>query len=118
VCVFVVVVVWFPFCGDGCGGVAVLVCECVVVLVESFSVLFRCVLAFELTGCCAFFCWVVLLLVRLLARFHCVGVGFHRCGIFDLRTSCWPGICPLDWPCVMCFIVFTPLLMQVCVLAV
>jgi len=49
------------------------------VFVESGCVLFRFLLAFELTGCCAFLCWVVLLLVRLSARLHSVvdgGVGF------------------------------------------
>jgi len=55
VCVCVVGLVWFPFCGDKCGGFAGVFCECVVVLVDSCSVLLRFVLAFELTGCCAFF---------------------------------------------------------------
>jgi len=50
-----VVVVWFPFCGDGCGGFPCVFCECVVVLVDSCSVLFRFLLAFGLAGCCAFF---------------------------------------------------------------
>jgi len=30
VCVCVAIVVWFPFCGDECGGFAGVFCECVV----------------------------------------------------------------------------------------
>jgi len=86
--VCVAIVVWFPFCEDECGGLAGVFCECVVVLVDSCSVLFRLVLAFELTGCCAFLCWVVLLLVRLLARFHCVVVGVG----FSWMWCCYFGV--------------------------
>jgi len=59
-----------------------------------------------------------LLLVRLLARFYgvgYVGVGLSWLRCFLVRASCWPGSSRLDWPCVMCFCIFTPLLMQVCV---
>jgi len=54
-------------------------------------VLVRFVLAFELTECCAFFCWVVLSLVRLLARFHClvdvgVGLSWMRCFYFGVQV--------------------------------
>jgi len=29
-CVCVAIIVWFPFCGNGCGGFAGVFCECVV----------------------------------------------------------------------------------------
>jgi len=44
-----------------------------------------------------------LLLVCLLARFHCVvyvGVGLSWLGCFFVRASCWPGSSRLDCPCV------------------
>jgi len=51
----------FGFRFAGMGVVVLLACSVSVlwVLVDRCSVLFRFVLAFELTGCCAFLCWVV-----------------------------------------------------------
>jgi len=55
------------------------------------SVLFCFVLAFELNECCTFLCWVVLLLARLLARFHggvvYAGVGLSWLLLFCFRAS-------------------------------
>jgi len=56
----------------GSGGVAGVFCECVVVLCLEFECVFVFVLTFELTRCCSFLWWVVLLLIRLFARVHSV----------------------------------------------
>jgi len=83
-----VVVVLVPFCGDRGGGVGVVFCECVVLLVWWSSVPFLFALAFELAWCCAFLRWVVLLVVRLLARF---------CSVVYV----WVG---LPWMLFICFL--------------
>jgi len=111
------VCVWLLLFGFRFAGVSVVVllaCSVNVlwVFVDSCCVLFRFVQAFELIGCCAFFVLGCLLLVRLLARFHCVvyvGVSLSWMRYFLFRSaSCWPGGSPLDWPCVMCFAVYAP----------
>jgi len=90
--VCVAIVVWFPFCEDECGGFAGVLCGCVVVLVDSCCVLFRFVLAFELTGCCAFFCvGLFCCLSVLLACFHCVvyvgiGLSWMLCFYFGVQV--------------------------------
>jgi len=77
--VCVVVVVWFPFRGDGDGGFAGVYFVSVLwsLLIVVVCVFGLCWLS-SWQGVARFLCWVVLLLVRLLARFHCVvyvGVG-------------------------------------------
>jgi len=69
-------------------------------------------------GVARFLCWGCLLLVRLLARFHCivyvaVDLSWMRCLV--LRTSSWPGCSRLVWSYVLWFLIFTPWGMQVCV---
>jgi len=87
-----------------------------VVRVESCCVLFRCVLAFEMTGCCAFFvlgCFVACPFVSEFSlRCRRWGRFFMHALFLFWSASCWPGCSRLDWPCVLWFFIFTPLLMQ------
>jgi len=92
------------------------------VFVESGCVLFRFVLAFELTGCCAVFvlgCFVACPFVSA-SSLCCRRWGwFFMLALFLFwSASCWPGCSRLDYPRVLWVFIFTPLLMQVCVHAV
>jgi len=112
-CVCVCVCVWlllFCFRLAGMGVVVLLSCF------ESCCVLFRCVLAFELTGCCAFFvlgCFVACPFVSAFSQ-CCRRWSWFVMDVLCLfwSASCCLGCSRLDWPCVLCFFIFTPLLMQ------
>jgi len=84
------VVFVFPFCGDGGRDVAVVFLSVLCLCVWSCGRFFWFVLVFELTGCCAFLRWVVLLLDRLLARFDGVvyaGIGLSSKPFFVLECK-------------------------------
>jgi len=72
----------FRFAGMRVGVLLIYFVSVLCSLVESCSMLFFVLLAFECTGCCAFLCSVVLLLVRLCARFH--GVGYAGVGLSSM----------------------------------